>query len=77
MKKPFFLIALLLLSLPAMSQTYLGASLGSGEIDEEAVDDHAATWQLYGGYRFNDYLSVELSYLQVGSLDYDDGQLAC
>ncbi|HSG91895.1 MAG TPA: outer membrane beta-barrel protein [Pseudomonadales bacterium] len=45
---------------------YLGGGLGAWQIDESGFDDTALALRVQGGYRFNDYLSVD------GTLLYGD-----
>lgn len=60
------------LATPKPVTFYAGAGLGMGVFDYESsfnnttIDEDLMTWKLVGGYRFNSFLSAELSYGNVG-----------
>jgi len=70
-----------LVSAPASAEFYLGASVGDGTIEAsdsvegESFDFESSdtTYKVFGGYMFNDYIGVELAYLDMGALDDDFG----
>lgn len=79
----FVLLGGTLLAPQAWSQEqgfYLGASLGRSEGDNVcsdlssvgftgSCDDKDTSWSLYGGYRFNANLAVEVGYIDFGRFD--------
>lgn len=79
----FCLLTGFFLSSVGTAQSYFGVGAGMVSIDEESrtavgltsvvegVDDEAFAGMLYGGYKLNEYVSVELSYLESASLDYE------
>jgi len=70
-----------LLSLPAMADEnsgfYAGAGFGQATIKSDTVtipdvgsfkfDDDDTAWKVFGGWRFNKYIAVELDYEDLGS----------
>jgi len=60
---------------------YVGLGLGQFDVNAEDIDDlgpivqefdsNATTFKVFGGWRFNPYLSLELDYLDLGSPDED------
>ncbi len=58
------------------SSVYVGALAGSARLtldDTPAADCKCSVQGLFGGYRFNPYVAVELSYYKPKSLVYDAG----
>jgi len=72
---------LLLASAPADAEFYAGASIGdatleaSDNLDGQNFDFESSdtAFKIFGGYMLNDYFGVELSYIDMGSLDDDIG----
>lgn len=65
------LAASALFALPARAADkgiYLGGSIGYSQIDESFVDLDATGFKLIGGWRFLDWLAVEASYVDFGSM---------
>jgi OOP family OmpA-OmpF porin len=68
-------IALTLICLPAMAESGLYAGIGVGEVtlkDSVAGIDIEASdtgFKVFGGYRINEYASVEAAYLDAGTPD--------
>ena len=52
---------------------YIGAGVGEARIDVDDIDfDESDTaFKLFGGYRFNDYFSIELAYFDGGTAEED------
>src|SRR5688572_23375386 len=53
---------------PALAQPYIGASLGQADYDQEGVSNPNA-FDLFGGFKFNDYVAVEAVYTDLGEAD--------
>jgi hypothetical protein len=66
---------LLALSAPATAQFYVGGGIGDGTLEGSErfdggsidFDESDFAWKLFGGYRFSEYLGVELAYYDLGS----------
>ncbi len=41
----------------------------NGISSDTSVDDNATAWKVFGGYRFNQYVAVELGYQDFGDFD--------
>ena len=69
-------IAILLLTavfpVTAFSQWYVGSTGGQWELDEDGWDN-AAMFSGRGGYKFNDYFSIEGSYVHFAESEFEDG----
>lgn len=55
---------------------YMGAALGTFDYEEDfdgedAISDSTSVYQLFGGYRFNEYVALELGYGQTGDIEDD------
>ncbi len=61
-------LALSLTPLTALSQGYIGGFLGQSDIGSDF--DKSTSYSLLGGYRFNDYIALEASYVNLGEADY-------
>jgi len=59
----------------ASSGVYAGLGIGRTAFEDDDrfagdyLDDDDKGWQIYGGYRFNDYFSVEAAYADLGSFN--------
>ena len=83
MKRKILLLVLpVLLLLPgllwspaAMSQPYAGIALGVSGVTEETsaaeVDDQVLSGLFYAGTRLSPYTALEIAYLRLAALDYD------
>ena len=70
----------LLFAAQASAQLYIGASGGASEIQNSlvlgplitsgTVDNKDAGFKVFGGYLFNEYLGVEYSYMDLGTMTY-------
>jgi len=68
-----------LASAPADAEFYAGASIGdatleaSDNLDGQDFDFESSdtAFKVFGGYMFNDYVGVEVAYIDMGSLDDD------
>lgn len=77
MKKLATGVALALVCLPALAETNTGFYAGGGAgrvelkdtIDGVRVELDGTGYQVFGGYRFNDYGSLEVAYLDGGNPD--------
>jgi hypothetical protein len=77
MKKVATGIALALVCLPAIAETNVGFYAGGGVGKVELKDNIAGVrveldgtgYQVFGGYRFNEYGSLEITYLDAGDPD--------
>jgi OOP family OmpA-OmpF porin len=61
------------------TKLYGGASIGSSKLhdlcsgsNDTACKDKDMTWKLYGGYRINDLITVQGSYVDLGELGIDN-----
>lgn len=73
-------------SAQASAEAYVGASIGeatleiSDDIDGDILDfdDSDTAYKVFGGYMFNEYFGVEISYLDLGeqsdSFSFDGGE---
>lgn len=61
--------ALLGCSSLALAEGYIGASVGRTDYDEEGVSKPTG-FDLYGGFRFNDFFALEGVYTDLGSADF-------
>ncbi len=61
-----------LLSASAFSEMYIGASVGQTDHDLDGLDKGTSV-ELKGGYKFNEYVGVEGSYLDLGDADVSGG----
>jgi hypothetical protein len=53
---------------------YMGAALGTFDYEEgdpEVISDDTSAYQLFGGYRLNDYFAVELGLGRTGDIEGD------
>jgi hypothetical protein len=51
---------------------YMGAALGTFDYEEsgpDAISDDTSAYQLFGGYRFNDHLAVEVGFGRTGDIE--------
>jgi opacity protein-like surface antigen len=70
-------VALALVCLPAIAETntgfYAGGGAGRVELKDNVAGVHVELtgtgFEVFGGYRFNDYGSLEISYLDAGTPD--------
>src|SRR5918999_3462516 len=73
--------ALILSAAQALAQSFLGASIGQSEIDDEAtrelslitsgtVDGKDTAWKIFGGYMFNRHFGFESAYVRLGDVRY-------
>jgi OOP family OmpA-OmpF porin len=73
--------ALILSAAQALAQSFLGASIGQSEIDDEAtrelrlitsgtVDGKDTAWKIFGGYMFNRHFGFESAYVRLGDVNY-------
>lgn len=79
------LAALGLVSLPVQaaedSGFYVGAGLGISSVETDAIeifedveydfDDSGTAWKIFGGWRLNKYVSFELDYVDLGTVEDD------
>lgn len=65
--------AAVLAASPAMAADdggfYVGAGVGSFSLEIDGFDDSDTGFKVLGGYGFNDYLGVELEYLDGGTVE--------
>lgn len=54
---------------------YVGASVGLSNTDicsaSDNCDDKDTAWKIYGGMEMNEYLSMEVGYVDMGKVHYD------
>ena len=67
---------LALAGLPVLSQAaennwYVGGAVRQGYVDETGIDDDDTGFNVYGGYRYNDYFAIEAAYYDFR--DVSDG----
>jgi len=72
----------------AAAEFYLGASIGEASIEAKddldgepfKVDDSDTAYKIFGGYMFNDYIGVELGYVDMGTVSerfsFDGGEFS-
>jgi len=53
---------------------YVGVNVGSAKIDLSGADS-TTSFELLGGYTFNEYFAAEIAYTDFGSKDYSNGNL--
>jgi opacity protein-like surface antigen len=72
-KKIFFAILFITAVFPVtvLSQWYVGTTGGQWELDEDGWDN-AAIFSGRGGYKFNDYLSIEGSYVHFAESEFEN-----
>jgi len=75
MKKSLLLAGLLGASTMMAGDWYTGLGFGKSYIDSgitttgtATLDEGDTAWKIYGGYKYNQYLSTELSYSDLGDL---------
>lgn len=52
---------------------FIGASVGQATTDScitGTCDDSDAAWKIYGGLEMNEYISMEVGYVDLGTVDY-------
>lgn len=74
------LIAAAVLAAPAMAQTYVGASVGSGKLSADCAgaascDLTGTSTKIYGGYKFDGGWAIEASYQSFGTSSVADSGL--
>jgi OOP family OmpA-OmpF porin len=54
---------------------YVGASVGLSNTDicsaSDSCDDKDTAWKIYGGMEMNEYISMEVGYVDMGKVHYD------
>ncbi len=60
----------------AENSWYVGGSVTQAYVDESGVDDDDTGGKIFGGYRFNQYLSVEAEYYDFGDLSEGANELS-
>jgi len=58
-------LSLPLSALAAQPGFYLGGSIGQG--DDVVLDQTSAAYKIFGGFNFNQFLGMELAYVNLGS----------
>lgn len=48
---------------------YMGGGIGAWNIDETGYEDTAMSARISGGYKFNEYIGMEASYLYLGEVE--------
>lgn len=71
-KNSLSIAAISLASASAFSEVYIGGSVGQTDYDSSAIDD-GTSFELKGGYKFNEYFGLEGSYLDLGDGDISGG----
>jgi OOP family OmpA-OmpF porin len=66
------------MSTPSWSSVYLGASLGSADLDADcggvvSCDTKDSSWRVFAGYQFNRHFAAELGYANLGEANFDFG----
>ena len=54
---------------------YVGTAISQTAVDESGIDDDDTGGKIYGGYRFNEYFSIEGSYYDFGDNGEDNNEL--
>ncbi len=58
---------------PALGQdAYVGISAGQSDMDAAGLDEDTS-WKVYGGYRFNEWGSAQIGWVDLGELDAAGG----
>lgn len=70
-------LGLSLVGLPILSQAagenwYIGGSVSQAYVDETGIDDDDTGFNIFGGYRFNEYFAIEAAYYDFGDMS-DNG----
>ncbi len=72
----------------AAAEFYLGASIGEASVEAKddidgerfKIDDSDSAYKIFGGYLFNDYVGIELGYVDMGSVSerfsFDGGEFS-
>ena len=58
-----------LITAPVLAESYIGGNLGQTDYQE---GEEQLSWEFIGGFKFHEYLGVELFYLDLGKNEIED-----
>ena len=59
----------------AAGDWYVGGAVTQAFVDENGLDEDDTGGQVYGGYQFNDYFSLQANYYDFGKIEEGNNQL--